>query len=77
MVLVFILQFFSMIRYKGLEGFPDHCPPNSNGCIRVNKFNQYRANNIEMRYPVTFKEQNLDKLITEWVSGFTDKKITP
>ena len=39
MVLVFILQFFSMIRYKGLEGFPDHCPPNSNGCIRVNKFN--------------------------------------
>jgi hypothetical protein len=62
MVLIFIMQFFSLIRYKGLgekgkEGaFKDHCPANSNGCIRVNKFNQYRANNIEMRFPVTFKE---------------------
>jgi len=52
-----------MFRPHGIENFGDHCPANSNGCIRVNKFNQYRANNIEMRLPVTFKQTNLTHLI--------------
>ena len=76
MVLLFILQFFSLIRYKSQEqAFLDHCPPNSNGCIRVNKFNQYRANNIEMRFPVTFKEQNLDVMIQSWIKSRTKETI--
>ena len=65
--MVFILQAFSLMRPHGVKEFGDHCPPNSNGCIRVNKFNQYRANNIEMRLPVTFKQTNLDGLIRDWV----------
>lgn len=66
-MLIFIQQFFSLIRApKTLDFFQDHCPPNSNGCIRVNKFNQYRANNIEMRLPVTFKQTDLGVLIREW-----------
>ena len=75
MVLIFILQFLSLIRYLGLQTFRDHCPPNSNGCIRVNKFNQYRANNIEMQYPVTFKEQTLDVLVYDWVNDFTNNRV--
>ena len=67
MILLFILQFFSLIRKpNGIESFGDSCPANSNGCIRVNKFNQYRANNIEMRLPVTFKQTDLDSLIRDW-----------
>ena len=66
MILIFILQLASVVRPSGASQFLDHCPANSNGCIRVNKFNQYRANNIEMRLPVTFKQVNLTELIEEW-----------
>jgi hypothetical protein len=53
----------------------DHCPANSNGCIRVNKFNQYRANNIEMRLPVTFKQVDLDNKIKEWARSIIGNEI--
>ena len=65
-ILMFILQLASVVRPSGIQNFLDHCPANSNGCIRVNKFNQYRANNIEMRLPVTFKQVDLDTKIREW-----------
>ena len=63
MILVFILQLASVVRPHGIDKFKDRCPANSNGCIRVDKSNQYRANNIEMRLPVTFKQIDLDSLI--------------
>jgi hypothetical protein len=76
MILIFILQLASVVRPSGYNKFLDHCPANSNGCIRVNKFNQYRANNIEMRLPVTFKQVNLTQLIEEWsVDQFGSKDI--
>ena len=65
--LVFIQQLVSVMRPHGIDNFADECPANSNGCIRGNKFNQFRANNIEMRYPVTFKQMNLTKLITDHI----------
>ena len=62
-VLIFIQQVFSLLKVHGVDKFEEQCPANSNGCIRVNKVNQYRANNIEMRLPVTFKQSDLDALI--------------
>ena len=29
-----------------------------------------------MRYPVTFKEQNLELMIREWVKNFASEKVT-
>jgi hypothetical protein len=65
---VFVQQFFSAV-VSTETLYNNYCPPNSNGCIRVNKSNQYRANNIEMRYPVTFKQTNLNALIEEWIKS--------
>ncbi len=74
-ILVFILQFASTVRPSGIDKFMDHCPANSNGCIRVNKFNQYRANNIEMRLPVTFKQVDLDNKIREWARTIIGNEV--
>ena len=73
-MVIFIQQVFSLLRTHGVDKFQEQCPANSNGCIRVNKVNQYRANNIEMRLPVTFKQTNLDALIWDWVSNNYDNR---
>ncbi|CDW76120.1 UNKNOWN [Stylonychia lemnae] len=73
-ILMFVLQFFSaIVSTESLNN--DHCPPNSNGCIRVNKSNQYRANNIEMRFPVTFKQTDVETMITSWIKENTDQVV--
>eukprot|EP00347_Sterkiella_histriomuscorum_P010708 403375230 len=73
-ILMFVLQFFTAVVSTD-SLYNNHCPPNSNGCIRVNKNNQYRANNIEMRYPVTFKQSDVDGLIQSWIKASTGQEI--
>jgi hypothetical protein len=67
-ILIFVQQFFTFVISTDIATATE-CPANSNGCIRVAKTNQYRANNIEMRYPVTFKQDNLEDLLAEVIRG--------
>ena len=75
-ILVLIQQFFTAV-VSTQSLFLDHCPPNSNGCIRVNRSNQYRANNIEMRYPVTFKQSDVVALVHDWILERYAQDVTP
>ena len=71
---MFVIIAFATINYPKSwdKDFPGQCEDKGNGCVRVALTKKYRANEIEMKYPITFKNAtSLRELISYWTGNMT------
>ena len=63
---IMVLIFFLFVFQSNSAEFPAPCDNKSNACTRVSPWQKHRAEDVEMKLPVTFINKNITKIIQEW-----------
>ena len=77
-ILYFTVCVFSMINRPNSwsHEFPSNCSTMvDSGCMRIAEDNRYRANQIEMRYAVTFRNSDLVQYLDEWIGTLSNIQV--